>query len=215
MRFSLVPVLLAFLALPRAGLAQADEPTASVNAATGALEVNLSVLVEDPALQSALHSGLPVRIEARVELWRDGFFDSQEDGATWRASVIHDPVAEEYRVTVGADAPEVVGDLNEAGRLLDALFQTTAIPRREGRYYYLAEVDVETLDISDLEELGRWLQGDLGAVVRGNRGPESAISRGLRRVVVRALGLPNRRERFRTSPFDWTPTPPTDQPSGS
>jgi len=174
-----------------------------VDPGTGTLEVAVARYLADEGLRRALHSGLPVRMEVRVELWKDGFFDQQSAGGSWRASILYDPVTRSYEVAVG-DAPlEVFPELDAAGDALEASFAPDIRPREPGRYYYLAEVELQTLSLSDLEELGRWLQGDLGPAVTGERPPETAVTRGLRRLMVRALRLPARRERLRTDAFDW------------
>jgi hypothetical protein len=200
----LVLLGLLWVALPGGLRAQDVEPSASVDPETGALVLDLGAVLQDRGLRGALHSGLPVRIEVRVELWKDGFFDQQEQGGTWRASVIHDAVTQSYEFTVGDDGPVSIPSLDAVGELLQSAFDLEVGPSSSGRYYYLAEVQMETLSLSDLEELRRWLQGDLGAVVRGDRSPETAVTRGLRRIMVRALGLPARRERLRTDTFTWT-----------
>jgi len=200
----LVLLGLLWVALPGGLGAQDVEPSASVDPETGALVLDLGAVLQDRGLRGALHSGLPVRIEVRVELWKDGFFDQQEQGGTWRASVIHDAVTQSYEFTVGDDGPVPIPSLDAVGELLQSAFDLEVGPSSSGRYYYLAEVQMETLSLSDLEELRRWLQGDLGAVVRGDRSPETAVTRGLRRIMVRALRLPARRERLRTDTFTWT-----------
>lgn len=190
---------------PDVALAQADEPSARVDPATGALALELATVLEDGGLRRALHSGLPIRIEVSVELWRDGFFDQQEAGGTWRASVLHDAVTQTYEFQVEDQEPLSLPDLGRVAQELQAGFESEVRPERPGRYYYLAEVEMQTLSLSDLEELGRWLQGDLGPVVEGEAPAETAVARGLRRVMVRALRLPARRERLRTPSFDWPP----------
>jgi hypothetical protein len=200
----LVLLGLLWVALPGRVRAQDVEPSASVDPETGALVLDLGAVLQDRGLRGALHSGLPVRIEVRVELWKDGFFDQQEQGGTWRASVIHDAVTQSYEFTAGDGGPVSMPSLDAVGELLQSAFDLEVGPSSSGRYYYLAEVQMETLSLSDLEELRRWLQGDLGAVVRGDRSPETAVTRGLRRIMVRALGLPARRERLRTDTFTWT-----------
>lgn len=196
------------------GVSRGQEPEASVEPETGALEIDLSTFLDDGGIRSALHSGLPVRIQVRVELWRDGFFDQQESGTVWRASVVHDAVTRSYLVGVGNGETEAVTSLEEAGFVLDAGFSPAVTPGRSARYYYVAEVELETLSLSDLKELSRWLKGDLTAAVRGEDGPESALTRGLRRVVVRTLGLPARRERLRTRSFGWEPGVGVVEPGG-
>ena len=190
-----------------ASLAGQEGEGVAVDSVSGALRIDVARYLEDAGLRRALHSGLPVRMEVRTELWRDGFFDSQAGDDTWRASVVHDAVSRSYDVTV-AEGPTVsVGTLEEAALVLQAGFASPLRPREEGRYYYLAQVELQTLSLSDLEELGRWLQGDLGPAVSGERAPETAVTRGLRRLMVRALGLPARRERLRSPSFQWSPPP--------
>lgn len=193
---------------------QDDEPSARVDPATGGLALELATILEDGGLRRALHSGLPIRIEVSVELWRDGFFDQQEAGGTWRASVVHDAVTQTYEFQIEDQDAISLPDLGRVAQELQAGFESEVRPRREGRYYYLAEVELQTLSLSDLEELGRWLQGDLGPVVEGEESAETAVARGLRRVMVRALRLPARRERLRTPSFEWPPPGPAPSDPG-
>lgn len=193
--------------------AQDDEPRARIDPATGGLTLELSAVLDDGGLRRALHSGLPVRVEVSVELWRDGFFDQQEDGGTWRASVLHDAVTQTYEFQIEDRDPISLPNLDRVAQELQRGFESEVRPRRAGRYYYLAEVEMQTLSMSDLEELQRWLQGDLGPVVEGEAPAETAVARGLRRVMVRALGLPARREKLRTPSFDWPPPDPAPAPS--
>ncbi len=188
-----------------------EEPEARVDPTTGALSLQLTPLLDDGGLRRALHSGLPIRVEVSVELWRDGFFDHQEAGGTWGASIIHDAVTESYEFQVAGEDPISLPSMARVAEALQAGFRSTVRPTREGRYYYLAEVEMQTLSLSDLEELQRWLQGDLGPAVQGERSPESAVGRGLRRILVRALRLPAGRARLRTATFDWPPPPGSDE----
>jgi len=55
--------------------------------------------------------------------------------------------------------------------------------------------------VSDLDELRRWLRGDLGAAVGEGEEVGSALGRGFRRLLVRALGLPVQRYQARTPTF--------------
>ncbi len=173
------------------------------------LILDLGDLLDDGGLRRALEQGLPLRIRLEAELWRDGFFDRQEGEAEWGASVILDPVAREYEIAVagvGTIGRRVT--LAEVAQMLEEAFELRLRPGRTARYYYLAELEIETLSLSDLEELRRWLGGDVASAVRGEEGVENAIASGVRRIFVRALGLPARRERLRTPTFDWTPGRP-------
>ncbi len=183
--------------------AQEVELRAEVDREGGTLQVDLTTLLGDGGLRQAIHSGLPIRIEVRGQLWRDGFFDSQEGAEAWRASVIHDPVRRSYEVEVTGAPPRRTTTLSDAERILVEAFSMQLRPTREGRYYYLATVEVETLSLSDLSELRRWLRGDVAPAVGGDAGGGSAVANGVRRLVVRALGLPTLRRRLRTDRFDW------------
>ena len=168
--------------------------------------MEVAYLLEDPGLLEAVHSGLPLRIRILTELWKDGFFDDVKGRYEGRASVLFDPLTRRYRVQTGVEEGVVheVNTLEEARQALQLTLDIPISPGEDGRYYYEADVEMETLSLSDLEELGRWLKGDLGPVVSGDRPPETAVTKGLRRIMVRALGLPARRDRLRTPTFSWS-----------
>lgn len=172
---------------------------------TGALEMRLGNVFDDDALVRALHSGLPLRILVKAELWKDGFFDSQRGRGEWRASVVYDPLERRYRVSTGGErATEMSEDSLPAAReALQAAFVIPLRPWEEGRYYYLGQVEIETLSLSDLDELQRWLRGDLASGARGEDEVGTLVGRGVHRVMVRVLGIPARRYRVRTQPFTF------------
>ena len=182
----------------------------AVHPDNGSLEIRMGELFEDQGLVQALHSGLPVRIQIVVALWKDGFFDSEKGRAEWRASVLFDPLEQRYRVaTGGGGAVELsVDSLAAIGDALQVGFNLPLRPREEGRYYYMGQVKVETLSLSDLEELQRWLHGDLAPAVRGDENVGTAVGRGINRVVVRMLGIPAKRFKVRTESFRVEPPPP-------
>lgn len=198
-------LVLAFLGLAVSILEAQDEAPLrfSIVPETGEALVEIVSLFEDPGLQEAVLSGLPLRIRIVVQLWKDGrFFDSQKGQHEWRASVVYDPLTRRYRVQAGGN-PEV--EANTLPQVQATLQQTLPIPIRpseNGRYYYLALVEMETLSLTDLEELRRWLRGDLGAVVSGEDDVEGALGNGLRRVFVRMLGLPARKFQVRSPRFE-------------
>lgn len=200
----LVGVALAFI---RPGPAAAqDELWIAVVPGTGAVRVEVGRLLDDQTLAHAMHEGLPLRISVSAELWADRFFDSEEGREEWKASVVHDPVTLAYEVQVGQAEPLRLRTLSQVREALQGAFELQLRPRRPGRYYYLATVEMATLSLSDLEELQRWLSGDLAAGSDDSSG--NALARGVRRLFVRALGLPARRLHLRTDPFDF----PLDSP---
>jgi hypothetical protein len=144
-----------------------------------------------------------VRLLVVTELWRDRFFDSQEGRHEWRATVRYDPLDERYRIETAEGAVLQAGTPEEADALLSRNLRIPLEPDAPGRYYYLGRMEVETLSLSDLEELRHWLQGDLGPAMDRNNELGSALGRGLRRILVRALGLPMQRFEARTQVFAW------------
>lgn len=183
----------------------------AVHPGSGSLEIRIGDLLVDPGLVQALHSGLPVRIRVVAALWKDGFFDSEKGRAEWRASVLFDPLERRYRVATGGEGGVEVAVDSVAGiaTALQVGFALPLRPREEGKYYYLGQVDVETLSLSDLEELQRWLQGDLATAVRGDQNVGTAVGRGVHRMVVRMLGIPTKRFKVRTESFRVESIPPT------
>jgi len=162
--------------------------------------VGIVDLFSDPSLVEAVLSGLPLRIRLRVQLWKHGFFDNQKDQYDWRASVLFDPPTRRYRVQTNerAGAEVEVNTLEEAQNALQLTLNIPLRPGEPGRYYYIAAVELETLSLSDLEELQRWLQGDLAPVVAGEGEVEGALAKGVKRVLVRMLGLPAKRSRVQS-----------------
>ncbi|GMV06052.1 MAG: hypothetical protein AMXMBFR53_23280 [Gemmatimonadota bacterium] len=177
----------------------------------GSLEMAIGDLFEDAGLVRAVHAGLPLRLLLRAELWKDGFFDSQRGSGEWRASVVFDPLEQRYRVATGAaGVTELTADsLPAVVEALQAAFVLPLRPLEEGRYYYLGQLEMETLSLTDLDELQRWLRGDLASAVRGERSTGSAVGRGVHRLVVRMLGIPTRRYRLRTETFTFEPRNPS------
>jgi hypothetical protein len=76
-----------------------------------------------------------------------------------------------------------------------------AAPAEDRRFYYLAALEIEALSISDLDEVARWLRGELQPAVRGDRNPGTALSRGIRSLTTRLLGGDRREYRARTPSF--------------
>ena len=197
-------VLLALLlAVPAEGQ-DVEQLDLSVSPETGELAIVFGDLFAEGGLIRALHSGLPIRIQVVAELWKDGFFDSQKGRAEWRASVLFDPLERRYRVATGlGNAVELTVDSLPAVReALQAGFSLPIRPPEPGRYYYLGQVEIETLSLTDLEELQHWLRGDLASAVAGEEQVEKAVGRGVRRALVRMLGIPTRRFRVRSPGFD-------------
>lgn len=203
--FPLLPGLLALLlSTPQWVGGQESTPSLGLVVSSETHQVSLRVgnLLEDRNLQEALISGLPLRIRIVTELWRKRFFDAQEGQAEWRATVAYDPLERRYLVEAG-NPGEVrsMRTLEEARLMLQRNFDAPLAPTSSGRFYYLATIEVETLSVSDLDELQQWLRGDLATVISGDRRVESALGRGFRRAFIRLLALPVQRYQLRSPTF--------------
>lgn len=187
----------------RAGV-EIQLPTATRLTAEGPLVRARAILV-DPYLRELLENGFPARLHYRVELWAAGrFFDELQRSAEWEVRVVSRGVQQRFEVV------QIVGQrplsLGSFIRLEDADAATSRpvrvpiqAPAEDRRFYYLVTLEVEALSVSDLDEMNRWLSGDLSQAVRGERNPGSALGRGLRALASRLLGG-ERREYEEQSP---------------
>lgn len=178
------------------------------SAPTGAT-VRAARMLRDSNTRELLSSGFPAALRFRLELWRSGglFDDIEGLPVTWEVLVRYDPYTQRYSVyRRGPGAYQDVGvpvaTLEQAEAELEKGYPVPLAPRRHGaRYYYSVSVDVETLSVSDLDELNRWLRGELQPAVRGKRAPLSALRRGLGTLVSRVLGGDSRHYEARSGTF--------------
>jgi len=78
----------------------------------------------------------------------------------------------------------------ELDSALDVPYRVTLEARQGGRLYLVAHLDVTTLNDTDLEELTRWLKGDVTPAVSGEENLGQALAHGAQRALVRIAGLP-------------------------
>jgi len=167
--------------------------------------VRARAILTDPYLRELLENGFPARLHYRVELWADGrFFDELQRSAEWEVRVVSRGTQQRFEVI------QIVGQrplsLGAFVRLEDADAAASRpvrvpiqAPAEDRRFYYLVTLEVEALSVSDLDEVNRWLSGDLSPAVRGERNPGSALGRGIRSLASRRLGG-ERREYEEQSP---------------
>jgi hypothetical protein len=165
-----------------------------------------NLLAGDSRWLTALRSGLPVRMHYRVEIWRsrDGWFDSFARQAEWDLLVRHEPLLDQYTLLTfaGANRQERrYATLDALGAALAFAYQVNIRPANEGRYYYAASLQVSTLSDSDLDELERFLAGDVGRAGRGGQNVGEALGRGATRFLLRLAGLPSLRLEARSDQF--------------
>ena len=109
----------------------------------------------------------------RIELWRnrDGWFDAMDREGEWDVVVRHEPLLDQYTVTrlVGRQQRENrYATLEALGATLGSAYQVTLTAASDGRLYYVATLEVTTLSDSDLQELERFLKGDLTPAAAGD-----------------------------------------------
>ena len=216
-RLTLALVTALALAAGRPSRAEAQTPasvrltvrlaTDSTPAGSRAPIIRAENLLGDGRWLAALRSGLPVRLHYKVEVWRSrgAWFDAFERQAEWDVVLRHEPLLDQYTVLtlVGGRVQErryaTVDALTAA---LAFAYQVRVRPGRPGRYYYAASLEISTLSDSDLDELRRFLEGDLGGVTQGQDGVGDAVGRGATRLLLRLAGLPTLRLEVRSLSFD-------------
>lgn len=166
-------------------------------------------VVSDADTRDLLQGGFPTRLHFRVELWSDGrLFDALRDRAEWDVFVYYDALGRRYRVVhVEGNGEEITsaGQFGTFEEMVRDVERPVTVPLRaraqRDRQYYIAVLDVESLAVSDLDELGRWLRGDMQPAVRGDGNPGTALGRGIRRLFVRLLGAAQRNLQVRSRTF--------------
>ena len=203
----------ALVALPfpllaqRGGQLEIALPTRAGAAANGPL-VRTAGMIADQEMRGLLRSGFPARLHFRVELWSEaGWFNSLERTVEWDIVIRQDPLDESFRAVRMVSGDTVV--TSRRFRTAADLEQWLAFPYqvpisargRRGRHYYNAVLDVEVLSLSDLDEVDRWLRGEVRPAIRGDRNPTTVITRGVRTLMVRLLGGERRHYEARSSSF--------------
>lgn len=165
--------------------------------------VRIGPVLDSRELRDAALAGLPVRVRVRTELWKDGFFDSHEESTDWSAVLVYEPLHERYLVQpIGATGPARSFQTYDLARAaIEGDLPIRLRPTGRGRFYYTATLEIETLSVSDLQELERWLQGELQPAVAGEHSIPGAIGAGAKRLLIRVLGVPGRRVEARSTQF--------------
>lgn len=152
-----------------------------------------------------LRSGFPLYLEYRVEIWRNRsrWFDQFVTDIRWQVVITHDPMSDLFVLERDDGWRERLRDDDAVRRALRVLYRVPFTPPDEGRYYVVTVVEAHTLTDSDLDEVARWLRGDLPEAARDEEGVGTALARGARRLLVRAAGLPRLTLSARSAAFTW------------
>lgn len=164
-------------------------------------------IIDDRAMRDLLRSGFPAWLHFRVERWTaGGWFNSLKDAVEWDVVVRFDALGGSYRVArATGNRMENLGEFADFAAAVAEIERPVRVPltpstRRE-RQYYNAVLEVEVISLSDLDEVERWLRGELKPAVRGEKNPGTAVTRGMRTLMVRLLGGEKRRLEQRTRTF--------------
>ncbi len=181
-------------------------PTRAVGGGDGPSFAPRAVLASGD-LRDLLRGGFPARLHFRCELWRNDRFNNQLDAALeWDMLVRFDQLNRKFEVFRIADnRASRLGRFDtadEAEALLEQPFRIKAPPMKRGTsYYYDSSLDIEVLSLSDLDEVERWLKGEVRPALRGDRNPGTAVTRTVRSFFVRLLGGERRHYQTQTRPF--------------
>jgi hypothetical protein len=181
-------------------------PTLTVTVQNNIPRVRSTGLLTDGTFVGLMRSGFPLRLHYRLELWRvrSGWFDQFVREVSWDAVARNDPLADDFVLIRQGGAVSRYATPDELSAALDIPYTVTLRPTSPsgaggggggggGRYYFIARLEVTTLNDTDLQELSRWLSGDVGPAVSGEGNFGEALARGAQRVLVRLAGLPRQR----------------------
>ena len=183
--------------------AAAQAPALTVIVQSGVARVQTIGLLADDKFVGLMRSGFPLRLHYRLELWRSrsGWFDQYISEAPWDAVARHDPLADDFVLIRTGGRVTRYGTPEDLERALDLPYRVNLKVKGSGNFYFLCRLDVTTLNDTDLEELTRWLRGDVTpAVSGGNLG--GALARGAQRLLVRIAGLPRLTLEARSETFN-------------
>lgn len=150
-------------------------------------------VLDDRDLREKIKNAFPARLHFKAELWGIArWFNQLEGSYEWDVIVRYDPLEKDYGVL--RSTPERVSVLGRFDKVEDAqaaaeqAFRLPLVPRKQDRYYYIVRMDVETMSVSDLNEVEGWLKGDFNPAIRGDKNAGTAIGRGLKSLMLRLLG---------------------------
>lgn len=196
--------LLPAQAAPQRPVLEISLPEAAQLATVGPV-VQARNMLSQSKIREMLAASFPLRLHFRVELWSEGtLLNHIERTAEYDVVVRYTAMDKQYEVV------QLVNDrplsLGKYARIEDA---EGAVARRtrvaitpiavHRRQYYLVTLETKMLSLSDLDEVERWLRGDLQPGLTGEANPGTVLTRGLRTVAAKLLGSETR-EYEATSP---------------
>jgi hypothetical protein len=166
-------------------------------------------VLSDAETQGLLESGFPARLHFRIELWSAGrVFDALVSRAEWDLFVYYDGLNRKYRVVRVERDGEVITSAGQFATFAEMIHESERAMRapiraakQRSRQYYIGVLDLASLELTDLDEVQRWLRGEMQPAVSGNGNPGTALGRGIKRVFVRLLGAERKNLQGRSRTF--------------
>lgn len=158
-------------------------------------------LLSDGVFLGAVHNGFAVRFAYRLSLWRSAtLFDRLVGEAKWEAVIVQDPLDNTFELLQPESPVQTFTDPARLQAALATSYEIGMLPPAlsPDRYYYIANLDVESLTATELEDVERWLRGDVGRAIAGRGDVGNALTRGARLLLIRLSGLPHRAFEART-----------------
>lgn len=164
-------------------------------------------VLDDGPIRELMDHGFPAQLHYRVELWSTaGLFNRMLRAVEWDLGVRFDPMNKTFEVVRQAgDSVIRLGtfrDYTSAASEVERFYRPVFTPPlSRANLYYNVTLTLEMISVSDLDELDRWVRGDLRPAVRGRRNPGTALSRGARTLLSRLLGGERRTLEARSPSF--------------
>ena len=175
-----------------AASAAAQDPSLTVTLQDGVPRVQAAAVLANGKFLGLMRSGFPLRLHYRLELWRtrSGWFDDHMRETAWDVVVQYDPLADDFVLVRTGGIATRYARVDALALALQVPYKVTLAPKGAGHYYYLCRLEVSTLNDTDLQEVQRWLKGDVSPAVTGGGDLTNAVVRGAQRMLVRIAGLP-------------------------
>jgi hypothetical protein len=158
-------------------------------------------------IRELLAAGFTARFHFRVELLsQGGWLNDVERRLDYDVLARYVPLEQTYEVIqVTHDRVFSLGRFARVEDAEGAIARPTRVPMAAfataRRLYYQVKLEVEVLSVSDLDEVDRWLRGELQPAMSGARNPGTALTRGFRTLAARLLGGEKREYEARTPTF--------------
>ena len=181
-------------------------PPSSQLLATGPV-VQARDMLAGARIRELLSAGFTARFHFRVELWSEGgWLNDVERRLDYDVLARYVPMEQLYEVIqVTHDRPFRLGKFGKIEDAESAIARPTRVPisafKTSRRLYYQVTLQVEILSVSDLDEVDRWLRGELQPAISGGRNPGTVLTRGFRTLAARLLGGETREYEARTPAF--------------